>query len=103
MRGNRFWNPDGKRIGFLHQEFPKFNVMDYYTTGMSFFTLDTGKVEPHPNTAKLHHLYNPGFSVDGRWIVSTVHAGMGVDYGILLIQADGDKIINLRFPAAAPV
>jgi Tol biopolymer transport system component len=97
-----FWSPDGKRIGFLHQEFPKFNVMDYYTTGMGFYDLATGAIEPHPNTAKLHHLYNPGFSVDGKWIVSTVHAGMGVDHGILLIEAHGDKIINLKIPGCRP-
>jgi len=24
-----FWSPDGKVIGFLPQEFPKFNVIDY--------------------------------------------------------------------------
>jgi len=97
-----FWSPDGKKIGFLHQEFPKFNVMDYYTTGMSFYELATGKIEPHPNSAKLHHLYNPGFSADGKWIVSTVHAGMGVDHGILLIQANGNKIINLKIPGCRP-
>ena len=26
-----FWSPDSKVIGFLPQEFPKFNVIDYYT------------------------------------------------------------------------
>ena len=97
-----FWSPDGKRIGFLPQEFPKFNVIDYYTKGMSFYDLATGKIEPHPNSAKLHHLYNPGFSVDGKWIVSTVHAGMGVGHAILLIEANGDKIINLNIPGCRP-
>ena len=63
-----FWSPDGKTIGFLPQEFPKFNVMDYYTRGMSFYELATGQIEPHPNTTNLHHLYNPSFARNGKWI-----------------------------------
>src|SRR5215471_10396925 len=31
-----FWSPDGKVLGFLPQEFPKFNVIDFYTSGMRF-------------------------------------------------------------------
>jgi WD40-like Beta Propeller Repeat len=97
-----FWAPDGKIIGFLPQEYPKFNVMDYYTKGMSFYHLDTGKIEEHPNSAKLHHLYNPSFARNGKWIASTVHAGMGYDHSILLIEAHGDKIINLKIPGCRP-
>jgi len=97
-----FWAPDGKVIGFLPQEFPKFNVVDFYTKGMSFYHLDSGKIEPHVNSANLHHLYNPGFSPNGKWIVSTVHAGMGVDHGIFLIEAHGNKIINLHIPGCRP-
>src|SRR6266705_232637 len=29
-----FWSPDGKVLGFLHQEYSKFNVMDFSTKGM---------------------------------------------------------------------
>jgi Tol biopolymer transport system component len=97
-----FWRSDGKVIGFLPQEYPKFNVMDYSTKGMSFYDLATGQIEPHPNTTNLHHLYNPGFSPDGKWIVSTVHAGMGFDHAILAIEARGNKIINLNIPGCRP-
>ncbi len=97
-----FWSPDGKLIGFLPQEYPKFNVVDYSTRGMSFFNLETGKVEPHPNSEKLHHLYNPSFARNGKWIAATVHAGMGVSHAILLIEAHGDKIINLKIPGCRP-
>src|SRR5437867_6336725 len=45
-----FWSPDGKWIGFLPQEFPKFHVIDYYTRGMSFYEVATGHIEPHPNS-----------------------------------------------------
>lgn len=97
-----FWSPDSRVIGYLPQEYPKFNVIDFYTKGISFYDLTTGKSEPHPNSAQLHHLYNPNFSSNGKWIVSTVHAGMGVDHGILLIEAHGSKIINLKIPGCRP-
>jgi Tol biopolymer transport system component len=97
-----FWAPDSKVIGFLPQEYPKFNVIDYSTKGMSFYHLDTGKIEEHPNTAKLHHLYNPSFAPNGKWIAATVHAGMGYSHAILLIERNGDKIINLKIPGCRP-
>ena len=97
-----FWSPDGKVIGFLPQEYPKFNVMDYYTKGMSFYDLATGRIEPHPNSTNLHHLYNPCFAPNGKWIVSTVHAGMGVDHAILAIEVHGTNIINLKIPGCRP-
>ncbi len=97
-----FWSPDSKVIGYLPQEFPKFNVIDYFTKGIVFYDIATGKTTPHPNSEKLHHLYNPNFSPDGRWIVATVHAGMGFSHAILLISAHGDKIINLGIPGCRP-
>jgi Tol biopolymer transport system component len=97
-----FWSPDGKVIGFLPQEYPKFNVMDYYTKGMSFYDLATGHIEPHPNSTNLFHLYNPCFAPNGKWIVSTVHAGMGVDHAILAIEVHGTNIINLKIPGCRP-
>ena len=97
-----FWSPDGKIIGFLPQEYPKFNVMDFYTKGMSFYHLESGEIEPHVNSAKLHHLYNPCWSANGKWIVATVHAGMGYSHTILLIEARGDKIIDLKIPGCRP-
>ncbi len=97
-----FWSPDGKTIGFLPQEYPKFNVMDYYTKGMCFYDLATGKIEPHVNSTNLHHLYNPSYASNGKWIVSTVHAGMGFDHAILAIEAHGTKIVNLGIPGCRP-
>jgi Tol biopolymer transport system component len=97
-----FWRPDSKVIGFLPQEYSKFNVMDYYTKGMSFYDLTTGQITSHPNSTNLHHLYNPSFAPNGKWIVSTVHAGMGFDHAILAIEANGNKIINLKIPGCRP-
>jgi Tol biopolymer transport system component len=97
-----FWSPDSKIIGFLPQEYPKFNVIDYYTNGMSFYHLDSGKVTVHPNSANIRHLYNPGWSPNGKWIVATVHGGMGFGHTILLIEANGNKIIDLKIPGCRP-
>lgn len=97
-----FWRADSKVIGFLPQEYAKFNVIDYYTKGLSFYELATGRVTAHPNSSNLHHLYNPAFAANGKWIVSTVHAGMGFDHAILAIEADGNKIINLQIPGCRP-
>jgi len=97
-----FWRPDSKVIGFLPQEYSKFNVIDYYTKGLSFYDLASGTIEPHPNSTNLHHLYNPCWSANGKWIAATVHAGMGVGHAILLIEARGNKIINLNIPGCRP-
>jgi Tol biopolymer transport system component len=97
-----FWRPDGKVVGFLPQEYPKFNVIDYYTSGMSFYDLENGTITPHVNSANLRHLYNPSYARNGKWIVSTVHAGMGYDHAILLIEASGTNIINLKIHGCRP-
>lgn len=97
-----FWCPDSQTIGFLPQEYPRFNVMDYYTRGLSFHELTSGRTEGHVNRSNLHHLYNPCFARNGQWIVSTVHAGMGFDHAILAIQARGPKVVNLKIPGCRP-
>ena len=97
-----FWSPDGKVIGYLPQEFAKFDVIDFSTKGMNFYDLASGKTTPHVNSAKLHHLYNPSWAANDKWIVSTVHAGMGFGHAILLIEAQGDKIIDLKIPGCRP-
>ncbi len=102
MAREPFWAPDGKVIGYLPQEYPKFNVIDFFTKGMSFYNLETGKSEQHPNGEKLMHLYNPSFAANGKWIVSTVHAGMGFNHTILAIEANGSKIVNLKIPGCRP-
>jgi Tol biopolymer transport system component len=97
-----FWSPDSQTIGYLPQEYPKFNVVDYYTKGMNFYELATGKVSAHPNSDRLFHLYNPNFARNGKWIAATVHAGMGLGHAILLIEANGPRIVNLNIPGCRP-
>ena len=97
-----FWSPDSRTVGYLPQEYPKFNVIDYYTKGMNFYDLATGKITPHPNHDRLHHLYNPSYAPNGKWIAATVHAGMGFGHAILLIEAHGPAIIDLGIPGCRP-
>ena len=97
-----FWAPDSKTIGYLPQEFSRFEVIDFSTKGMVFYHLDSGKSEPHPNSANLRHLYNPSFAPNGKWIAATVHGGMGFGHAILLIEAHGQRIINLKIPGCRP-
>ncbi len=97
-----FWAPDSNTIGYLPQEFPKFNVIDFSTKGMMYYHIDTGETEPHPNSENFRHLYHPRFSPNGKWIVSTVHGGMGFSHAILALEAHGNKIINLGLPGCRP-
>ena len=97
-----FWKPDGKVIGYLPQEFQKFSVIDFATKGMMFYHLETGETEPHQNADNFRHLYHPRFSPNGKWIVATVHGGMGFGHGILALEAHGNKIINTGLPGCRP-
>jgi hypothetical protein len=93
-----FWNPQGEALGYLPQEYPRFDVIDYSTKGMNFYSLATGGITPHPNHTNLHHLYNPCFAPNGKWILATVNAGMGIEHAIVLLEARGNKVINLQIP-----
>ncbi|MGK0187758.1 MAG: Tol biopolymer transport system component [Verrucomicrobiales bacterium] len=95
------WSPDSKTIAWLPQEYPKWNVVDYYTRGMMLYDVATGDSRPHQND-KLHHLYNPSFSADGKWIISTVHAGMGFDHAIIVFPVDGTEVYNLGIHGCRP-
>lgn len=95
------WSPDSKTIAYLPQEYPKWNVVDYYTKGMVIYDLESGESLPHPND-KLHHLYNPSFSADGKWIISTVHAGMGFDHAIIVFPVNGTEVYNLGIHGCRP-
>ena len=97
-----FWAPDSQVLGYLPQEYKRFHVVDYYTKGMKFYDVASGKSWSHPNAEKIHHLYNPSFSSSGRWIVSTVHAGMGFKHAILAIEAKGNGIYDLGIPGCRP-
>ena len=95
------WHPNSKTVAYLPQEFKKFNIVDYFTNGLTFHDIETDDIRKHPN-AKLHHLYNPCFAAGGNWIVSTVHAGMGFGHANLLIDPNGETVINLKIKGCRP-
>jgi TolB protein len=95
------WSPDGKAIAYLKGEFETFSYLDFATKGLFIYDLETGKTREHPNK-KLHHLYTLNWAPDGRWFVATVHGGMGFSHGILAIQADGDKVVDLKLEGCRP-
>jgi len=95
------WNGDGTKLAYLNAESDRFTYTDYATKGISIFDLATGRVRQHPN-GDLYHLYNPCWSPDGKWFISTVHAGMGYRHGILAIEAEGQGVYNLEIPGCRP-
>jgi len=90
-----FWSPDSKILGYLPQEYKKFSVMDFSTKGICFYDLASKKISKHVNR-KIRHIYNPGFSPDGNWIIATVHAGMGFKHNDILIKAKGKQVVNMK-------
>jgi Tol biopolymer transport system component len=95
------WSPDGGTIAYLKGEFARFTYLDYATKGIFFYDLKTGEHREHPNK-KIHHLYNICYSPDGKWIVATVHGGMGFKHAILAIEANGTKVFNLGIGGCRP-
>ena len=95
------WGPDNRTLAYLPGEFDKYTVVDYVTKGLRFFDTATGKHRDHPNT-KLHHLYNITWSPSGRWILSTVHGGMGFGHAILAIEVDGNGVHDLKISGCRP-
>jgi dipeptidyl aminopeptidase/acylaminoacyl peptidase len=95
------WSPDGTRIAFMRGEFEKFTYSDAATKGLFLYDLKTGKTTEHVNN-KLLHLYTLNWSPDGKWFVATVHGGMGFPHSILAIQADGDRIVDLKLSGCRP-
>jgi len=95
------WSPDGTKIAYTKGEFEKFTYMDAATRGVFIYDLKTGTTREHVNK-KLHHLYTLNWSPDGNWFVATVHGGMGYSHAILAIEAEGDKVFNLKLGGCRP-
>jgi Tol biopolymer transport system component len=97
-----FWNGDGTALGILPQEFPdKYVDEDWASKGLVFYDLATGKTTPHPNK-DLFHLYNTCCSSDNKWLVTTVHGGMGFGHAIVAFEVGGGKVFNLGLPGCRP-
>ena len=95
------WNGDGTLLAYLQGESDQFTYTDYATKGVFIYDPATGEHREHPNR-ELYHLYNPCWSPDGKWFISTVHAGMGHRHAILAIEAEGTGVYNLEIPGCRP-
>ena len=95
------WGPDGQRVAFARQEFSRFYIDDYVSKGLFFFDVKTGKTIECPNP-KVHRLYGLTWSADGKWMVSTVHGGMGFGHTIFAIEVDGRRVLDLKIPGCRP-
>ncbi|HIQ21809.1 MAG TPA: hypothetical protein EYH34_11325 [Planctomycetes bacterium] len=95
------WDGRGEVIAYLRGESDRFRYTDYATRGLFFYDLRTGEHRAHPNV-ELRHLYSTCWSPDGRWLVATVHAGMGYRHAIVAIEAEGQRVVNLQIPGCRP-
>lgn len=95
------FNGDGTCLAYLKGEYEEYCLKDYATKGLWIYDLKTGRHREHPHK-ELAHLYNLCWAPDGKWFVSTVHAGMGYKHAILAIEADGQKVVDLRLPGCRP-
>lgn len=95
------WSPDGRVIAYLKSEFPKFTVTDFATKGLFFYDVATGNHRQHAND-KIHHLYNICWAPNGRWILATVHGGMGYGHAILAIEVAGRGVYDLKIGGCRP-
>jgi len=89
------WSPDGKTVLYAKGEYDRFTYSSYGTKGLFFYDVATGTRRQHPNRSILHVCYlcwAPG----GRWILGTVHGGMGFGHANLAIEADGRRVFDLR-------
>jgi Tol biopolymer transport system component len=95
------WSPDGQAIAYLKQEGDGFAYNDPYTKGLVVYDLGSGKHRQHPNQ-EIHHIYNPCWSLDGKWFLATVSGGMGYRHTNLALAADAARVIDLGLPGCRP-
>ena len=112
------WSPDGKTIAYLKSQYApdaiatgkmgdvsrvdtRFSYWDYGTRGLFFYDTATGERRQHPDKG-IHHLHNICWTPDGKWIIATVHAGMGYSHANLAIAVDGSGIVDLGMRGCRP-
>jgi Tol biopolymer transport system component len=95
------WSSDGRRIAFVKMEYGRFNVKDFASKGLFIYDLETKQTTEVANK-KVMHLYNLNWSLDQKWIVSTVHGGMGYGHAILAIEVGGQRVFDLKLSGCRP-
>ena len=102
-RGARWpvWSADGRAIAYLKQGGERFAFNDGYTTGLFVYDLASGTHKAHVNP-HIGHIYNPCWSLDGKWFVATVSGGMGYRHTNLAIEAEGMQVVDLKIGGCRP-
>jgi len=95
------WSPDGKRIAYLKGEFEGHTLIVFATKKLFVVDLETRETREHANK-DLEHLFSLEWSPDGKWLVTTVHGGMGFRHSILAIEAEGPRYFDLKLPGCRP-
>jgi Tol biopolymer transport system component len=95
------WSPDGTKIAYLKGEFEKFSYQDIATKGLFIYDLKTGTTRSHPNP-QLEHLFCLNWAPNGKWFVTTVHGGMGFSHAIIAIEAEGERVVDLKLKGCRP-
>jgi Tol biopolymer transport system component len=95
------WSPDGERVAYTKQEEESFSYSDGTTVGLFFYDTSRGSHQQHPN-GEIYHIYNLCWSPDARWLMATVHAGMGYRHTNLAIEADGNGVFDLGLRGCRP-
>lgn len=88
------WSFDSKTIAYLPDEYERFSMREYATSGLRYYYLENGWTRPHVNTS-LHHVYAICWSPDGRWFVAAVAGGMGYSDTIIAFEAFGQRVFDL--------
>jgi Tol biopolymer transport system component len=83
-----FWSPDGKYIGYLPGEFPRFNRDPRMNKGFVIYDIETGEKRIHPNE-NIRHLYGPVWTMDGEWFIVGGRAFNVNDNTILRLPLEG--------------
>ncbi|MCX6909030.1 MAG: hypothetical protein NTY01_13450 [Verrucomicrobia bacterium] len=95
------WTAGDNGIVYLKSETDRFTPMDYVTKGLFVHNLASGRDAAHPNP-DIHHLFNICSTPDGKWYVSSLHAGMGYSHAIVAIETQGPRLFNLGIPGCRP-
>jgi hypothetical protein len=90
-----FFNGEGTEIAYLKGESEKFTYSSIATKGLYFYDLATGEHREHPNR-EISHLFGVCWSPCGKWILATVHGGLGYRHAIIGIKPI--KVYHLDWP-----
>ena len=95
------WSPDGKEIAYLKGSLSRYTRVVYASRGLFLYDVGAGRHRDHPNR-KIEHLYTVCWTPDGKWLMATVHGGLGFRHGIIAIEADGERVVDLKLRGCRP-